>query len=92
MDARRIVSRVLEVLMVAILGVMVVLVFGNVVARYGFDAAITWAEEVARFLFAGLPISEPLLQFTKDFTSESILWWCGLEIALEFSPKSLNVS
>lgn len=54
MDGRRIVSRILEVLMVAILGVMVVLVFGNVVARYGFDSAITWAEEVARFLFVWL--------------------------------------
>ena len=43
-----------EVVMVAILGVMVVLVFGNVVARYVFDAAITWAEEVARFLFVWL--------------------------------------
>jgi len=54
MDARKIVSRILEVLMVAVLGVMVVLVFGNVVARYGFDSAITWAEEVARFLFVWL--------------------------------------
>jgi TRAP-type transport system small permease protein len=54
MDGRRVVSRILEVLMVAVLGVMVVLVFGNVVARYGFDSAITWAEEVARFLFVWL--------------------------------------
>src|SRR5512141_354082 len=45
---------ILEVLMVLILGVMVVLVFGNVVARYVFDSAITWAEEVARFLFVWL--------------------------------------
>lgn len=43
-----------EVVMVTILGVMVVLVFGNVVARYAFDAAITWAEEVSRFLFVWL--------------------------------------
>lgn len=43
--------RGLEILMVGILGVMVILVFSNVVARYLFDAAITWAEEVSRFLF-----------------------------------------
>jgi TRAP-type C4-dicarboxylate transport system permease small subunit len=54
MDARRIVSQILEIMMVAILGAMVLLVFGNVVARYLFDAAITWAEEVARFLFVWL--------------------------------------
>jgi len=54
MPARDILWRALEFLMVAILGVMVVLVFSNVVARYVFDAAITWAEEVSRFLFVWL--------------------------------------
>jgi TRAP-type C4-dicarboxylate transport system permease small subunit len=54
MPARDILWRSLEVAMVAILGVMVVLVFSNVVARYVFDAAITWAEEVSRFLFVWL--------------------------------------
>jgi TRAP-type C4-dicarboxylate transport system permease small subunit len=54
MAARDILWRGLEILMVAILGVMVILVFSNVVARYVFDAAITWAEEVSRFLFVWL--------------------------------------
>ncbi len=30
---------------------MVVLVFGNVVLRYGFNSGITFSEEVSRFLF-----------------------------------------
>jgi TRAP-type C4-dicarboxylate transport system permease small subunit len=54
MTAKGILSRILEVFMVTILTIMVGLVFGNVVARYAFNSAITWAEEVARFLFVWL--------------------------------------
>ena len=54
MTAKSILSRILEVIMVVILSTMVVLVFGNVVARYVFNSAITWAEEVSRFLFVWL--------------------------------------
>jgi TRAP-type C4-dicarboxylate transport system permease small subunit len=46
--------RVLELLMAAALAVMVVLVFGNVVLRYGFNAGITVSEEVSRWLFVWL--------------------------------------
>ena len=42
---------VLKVLMVACLGVMVVMVFGNVVLRYGFNSGIAVSEEVSRWLF-----------------------------------------
>ena len=54
MTAKEILPRILEVIMVTILTIMVGLVFGNVVARYVFNSAITWAEEVARFLFVWL--------------------------------------
>jgi len=54
MTAKAILSRILEVILVVILSIMVILVFGNVVARYVFNSAITWAEEVARFLFVWL--------------------------------------
>jgi TRAP-type transport system small permease protein len=54
MTAKDVLSRILEVIMVTILTIMVGLVFGNVVARYVFNSAITWAEEVARFLFVWL--------------------------------------
>src|SRR3954465_11700750 len=33
------------------LAVMVVLVFGNVVLRYGFNSGLTFSEEVSRWLF-----------------------------------------
>ncbi|HEU0199304.1 MAG TPA: TRAP transporter small permease [Burkholderiaceae bacterium] len=43
--------RLLNVLIVAALAVMVVLVFGNVVLRYGFNTGITVSEEMSRWLF-----------------------------------------
>jgi TRAP-type C4-dicarboxylate transport system permease small subunit len=43
--------RILSVLMVAALALMVVLVFGNVVLRYGFNSGFTVSEELSRWLF-----------------------------------------
>ena len=43
--------RLLEWLMLFALAAMVVLVFGNVVLRYGFNAGITVSEELSRWLF-----------------------------------------
>jgi len=38
-------------LMVACLGLMVLMVFGNVILRYGFNSGITVSEELSRWLF-----------------------------------------
>jgi TRAP-type transport system small permease protein len=46
--------RMLEALIACALLIMVVLVFGNVVLRYGFNSGITISEEVARWLFVWL--------------------------------------
>ncbi|MEY3475047.1 MAG: hypothetical protein RL087_1505, partial [Pseudomonadota bacterium] len=43
--------RLLGAAMVACLALMVVLVFGNVVMRYGFNSGLTVSEELARWLF-----------------------------------------
>lgn len=43
--------RLLGFAMVACLAVMVVLVFGNVVMRYGFNSGFTLSEELSRWLF-----------------------------------------
>ena len=43
--------RLFSVLMVACLALMVVMVFGNVVLRYGFNSGITISEELSRWLF-----------------------------------------
>ncbi|WP_028605811.1 TRAP transporter small permease [Ottowia thiooxydans] len=45
------VCHVVEALIALMLAVMVVLVFGNVVLRYGFNSGITMSEEVSRWLF-----------------------------------------
>jgi TRAP-type C4-dicarboxylate transport system permease small subunit len=44
----------LKVLIALCLAVMVVLVFGNVVLRYGFNSGITVSEELSRLLFVWL--------------------------------------
>ena len=46
--------RLITFLIVAALAVMVVLVFGNVVLRYGFNTGITVSEELSRWLFVWL--------------------------------------
>lgn len=46
--------KALNLLMAVALAIMVVLVFGNVVLRYGFNAGITVSEEVSRWLFVWL--------------------------------------
>lgn len=40
-----------NVLMVLFMGLMVIMVFGNVVLRYGFNSGITVSEELSRWLF-----------------------------------------
>ena len=47
----RVVVKVLEWLLILVFGFMVLLVFGNVVLRYGFNYGIIFSEEVSRFLF-----------------------------------------
>ena len=49
--ASRMILKLLEWLLIIIFGLMVVLVFGNVVLRYGFNYGIIFSEEVSRFLF-----------------------------------------
>lgn len=50
----RILFGTLEKLLMVILALMVVLIFGNVVLRYGFNSGITLSEELSRFLFVWL--------------------------------------
>ena len=46
--------RALEIVIAVLLAIMVILVFGNVVMRYGFNSGITVSEEVARWMFVWL--------------------------------------
>lgn len=46
--------RLLSVVIVVCLAAMVLMVFGNVVLRYGFNSGITFSEELSRWLFVWL--------------------------------------
>lgn len=43
--------KLLSILMIACLALMVLMVFGNVVLRYGFNSGITESEELSRWMF-----------------------------------------
>ena len=49
-------TRGVEWLLIVLLGIMVVLVFGNVVLRYAFNSGIVFSEEVSRFVFMWLTL------------------------------------
>lgn len=53
--------RCIEALLIFMLGLMVVLVFGNVVLRYVFNSGLVFSEEVSRFLFIWLTLIGALL-------------------------------
>jgi len=63
--------RALSVLMVVFLGMMVVMVFGNVVLRYGFNSGITVSEELSRWLFVWMTFLGSLVAAR---TSEPTPW------------------
>lgn len=52
--AREILSRTLNVLIVFLMVVMVIMVFGNVVLRFGFHSGLPQSEELSRFAFIWL--------------------------------------
>lgn len=57
----RVVTRGLELSIVACLSLMALLVFGNVVLRYGFNSGIAVSEELARLLFVWLVLLGAIL-------------------------------
>ena len=57
----RLLIRCTEFLMVAMLSMMIVLVFGNVVLRYVFNSGLVVSEEASRFLFMWLTLLGALL-------------------------------
>jgi len=51
----------LKIAIVAALALMVILVFGNVVLRYGFNSGITVSEELSRMLFVWLTFASAVV-------------------------------
>jgi TRAP-type C4-dicarboxylate transport system permease small subunit len=62
----RICTRILEALSAAILFVLTLMVFLNVVLRYGFNSGITVTEELGRFLLVWLVFAGAILAAGSD--------------------------
>ncbi|OOF50625.1 C4-dicarboxylate ABC transporter permease [Rodentibacter genomosp. 1] len=62
----QVVGKVLEALVVFILSVMSILVFLNVVLRYGFNSSISVTEEVSRYMFIWLTFLAAVLAFNEN--------------------------
>lgn len=68
------VSKILEIFIIVILATMSILVFLNVVLRYGFNSSINVTEEVSRYLFVWLTFLGAILAFNENqHVSVSIL-------------------
>ncbi len=58
--------RPLEVVIVVLLAAMVIMVFGNVVLRYGFNTGIVVSEEMSRYLFVWLTFIGAVVTFREN--------------------------
>lgn len=57
--------RLLEAVLVFLLAAMVVMVFGNVALRYGFNSGITVSEELSRYFFVWLTFIGAVVTFRE---------------------------
>ncbi|HHW7570732.1 TPA: TRAP transporter small permease [Mannheimia haemolytica] len=62
----QLVSKLLELIVVVILSAMSILVFVNVVLRYGFNSSISVTEEVSRYMFVWLAFLGAVLAFSEN--------------------------
>ncbi len=60
------VGKAIEVVVVLILTAMSILVFLNVVLRYGFNSSINITEEVSRYMFVWLAFLGAILAFSEN--------------------------
>jgi TRAP-type C4-dicarboxylate transport system permease small subunit len=61
---------------------MVILVFGNVVARYVLNASIGWSEEVSRFMLIWLTFLGAVIAYMRN---EHL----GLDVLIQYLPLSI---
>lgn len=62
----QLVGKLLELIVVVILSAMSILVFVNVVLRYGFNSSISVTEEVSRYMFVWLAFLGAVLAFGEN--------------------------
>jgi TRAP-type transport system small permease protein len=58
--------RFIEMVLVALLAGMVLMVFANVVLRYGFNRGLTFSEEMSRYFFVWLAFTGAVLAFGEN--------------------------
>jgi TRAP-type C4-dicarboxylate transport system permease small subunit len=90
MKFRALLLRLTEDLLIAGFVVMIAMVFGNVVLRYGFSSGITSSEELSRLIFVWLTFGGAFLvakdgQHLGMTTLVTMLgregrWWCRLAV------------
>lgn len=61
-----IIFKILEFAIVVLLAGMAIMVFGNVVLRYGFNSGITWSEEMSRYFFVWLTFTGAVVTFREN--------------------------
>lgn len=62
----RVISKLLEIAVVVMLGIMAFLVFLNVVLRYGFNTSLMITEELSRYLFVWVTFLAAVLAFNDN--------------------------
>lgn len=72
--------RLAELTLVLMLSAMVIMVFGNVVLRYGFNSSIISSEELSRFLFIWITFLGAIVTFRENghLGLDSVLRMLGL--------------
>ena len=76
---QKILKKLLEIFSVTIMSVMSIMVFVNVVLRYGFNSSLTTSEELSRYLFIWLTFSAAILAYAEN-----------QHICVDFVVKKLN--
>lgn len=66
MTVQNVLHQVLKFLMVGLLAIMCVLVFLNVVLRYGFNSNIVATEEISRYMFVWLTFLGAITAFARN--------------------------
>ncbi|MFV0333655.1 MAG: TRAP transporter small permease subunit [Tropicimonas sp.] len=66
MTAQNALHQVLKFLMVTLMAIMCILVFLNVVLRYGFNSNIVVTEEVSRYMFVWLTFLGSITAFARN--------------------------
>ncbi|MDR3591809.1 MAG: TRAP transporter small permease [Negativicutes bacterium] len=73
-----------KVVTAALLAIMVVIVFANVVARYYLSASLAWSEELARFMLIWLVFLGAILAYVDN---EHL----GLDLLVKKMPRKLEL-